>query len=273
MTVPVYAAVDGSGESIAAARWAADEAARSGAPLRLVHAWPWPLHAAPGLPGVSEVRGRAVTLLAETAAGLRMSHPDLDIRTVLVDERAPRGITAAAEGAALLAVGSGGSHGPAGLPLGSVGRSVAAHASCPVVLVRAGAAVGAAPGEVVVGVGVHDLADPVLDFALRAARTRHAPLRVVHAWTAPRRWPELPDVERAEFAVHELRGLDQALHSRRTEVEMIKDIRRSDAADALQHAARFADLLVVGRAGHRLGPVADAVIHRVPCPVAVVPHG
>ncbi|MFD0273644.1 universal stress protein [Kitasatospora sp. NPDC127111] len=273
MTAPVCAAVDGSGESLAAARWAADEAARSGAPLCLVHAWPWPQHTAPGLPGVSEVRGRAVTLLADAAAGLRASHPDLDIRTVLVDRRAPRGITAGAEGAALLVVGSAGPHGPAGLPLGSVGLSVARHASCPVVLVRAGATGARTPGEVVVGVDADDLAEPVLDFALGAARTRHAPLRVVHAWTPPGRWWELPDVERAEFAVRELRGLDRALRSRRTDVKMIKDIRRSDAAEALLETARSADLLVVGRTGRALGPVAHAVIHRAPCPVAVVPHG
>ncbi|MEU6239220.1 hypothetical protein ABZ885_40395, partial [Kitasatospora sp. NPDC047058] len=35
VTAPVYAAVDGSGASLAAARWAADEAARSGASLCL----------------------------------------------------------------------------------------------------------------------------------------------------------------------------------------------------------------------------------------------
>ncbi|MEU6238976.1 universal stress protein [Kitasatospora sp. NPDC047058] len=123
------------------------------------------------------------------------------------------------------------------------------------------------------GVDADDLADPVLDFALRAARTRHAALRVVHAWTPPRRWWELPDVERAEFAVRELRGLDEALHRRRTDVKMIKDIRRSGAADALLNAARSAGLLVVGRTGRGLGPVAHAVIGRAPCPVAVVPHG
>ncbi|MCT9080173.1 universal stress protein, partial [Streptomyces fulvoviolaceus] len=41
MLPPVIAGVDGSAESLAAAEWAAREAARRDRPLRLVHAWNW----------------------------------------------------------------------------------------------------------------------------------------------------------------------------------------------------------------------------------------
>ncbi|MGW5613025.1 universal stress protein [Streptomyces sp. NPDC003877] len=37
----IVAAVDGSPQSPAAARWAAEEARRRGLPLRLVHGWEW----------------------------------------------------------------------------------------------------------------------------------------------------------------------------------------------------------------------------------------
>ncbi len=115
-------------ESLAAARWAADEAHLRDAWLRLVYAWPRPQHAAPGLPGVSEARGRALGMLADAAEWVRTNHPGLGLDTALLDEHPPGGITAAADSAELLVIGSSLPHGL----LGSVGLAVAARAVCPV---------------------------------------------------------------------------------------------------------------------------------------------
>ncbi|MFJ9770592.1 universal stress protein [Kitasatospora sp. NPDC101157] len=129
MATFVLAAVDGSPESLAAAGWAADEAVRRGLPLHLVYAWPWPQHAAPGLPGVSEARGLAVSMLADAAERARADHPGLTVDVALVDEPAPAGITAAAASAELLVLGRTGHH------LGPVTRTVIHDARCPVVVV------------------------------------------------------------------------------------------------------------------------------------------
>ncbi|MFI8454633.1 universal stress protein [Kitasatospora sp. NPDC085464] len=262
----VLAAVDGSPESLAAARWAADEALRRGTRLRLAYAWPRPQHTAPGLPGVSEVRGRALGMLAEAAEWVRANHPQLGVDTELLHDHAPAGLTAAAESADLVALGSAACHGP----LGSVGLTVAAHAPCPVVLVRA------TPGttgsrEVVVGVDAHDPAGAVLAFARKAAMMAGAPLRVVHAWTPPATWKARSATDRALLAEAEEGALVELL-VRDPEPIAVPDVRRARPADALTDAARSAGLLVLGRTGNHLGPVTRAVVHRAGCPVAVVPR-
>ncbi|MBD0694977.1 hypothetical protein [Streptomyces sp. CBMA123] len=159
--------------------WAADETVRRGARLRLVCAWPRPQHAAPGLPGVSEARGRVLGMLADTAAWLRADH------------------LASADSAELLVIGSSASH----RPLGSVGLAVAARAVCLVVLVRASPGSTGPPREVVAGVDAHDPAEAALVFARRAAAVRGVRLRVVHAWTPNR--PLLSAAEPAGVAATE----------------------------------------------------------------------
>ncbi|MEU8514674.1 universal stress protein [Kitasatospora sp. NPDC048722] len=268
MPPSVLAAVDGSPESLAAARWAADEAVRRGAGLRLLYAWPRPLHAAPGLPGVAEARGRALGMLADTADWVRANHPGLDVGTTLGAEPAPAGITAAAASAELVVLGS---HEPRS-PFGSVSLAVAAHAPCPVVLVRAAPGSAGPPEEVVVGLDVSDPAEPLLAFARKAARAFGVPLRAVHAWTPPAKWWSLSTGERARRTEAEEDALTDLL-ARGTEADVVPDVRRADAADALADASRSAGLLVLGRTGHRLGAVTRAVVHRTWCPIAVVPHG
>ena len=78
-------------------------------------------------------------------------------------------------------VGSRGLGGFAGLLLGSVGAAVAAHAACPVVVVR-GAADAQQDGPILVGVDGSPQSDAALAFAVEAAVARRAPLRAVHAW-------------------------------------------------------------------------------------------
>ncbi|MFH9347930.1 universal stress protein [Kitasatospora sp. NPDC017646] len=262
----VLAAVDGSPASLAAARWAADEAVRRGAPLRLAYAWPRPQHAAPGLPGVSEARGRALGMLADAAERVRRNSPGLEVDTALLDRHAPCGITAAADSAELLVLGSSAPHGP----LGSVGLAVAARAVCPVVLVPAPPDPTGPPREVVVGIDARDPAGAALVFARRSAAVRGVPLRVVHAWMPDRQL--LSAAESAASAAAGESALAELL-ARAPEPPAVVDVRRARAADALADAARSADLLVLGRTGHRLGPVTRAVIHRSGCPVAVVPRG
>jgi nucleotide-binding universal stress UspA family protein len=125
---------------------------------------------------------------------------------------------------------------------------------------------------VVVGVDAHDPAATVLAFAREAATASDVPVRAVHAWTLPATWWFRSASDRALFAETEEGALVELL-ARDPEPIAVPDVRCARPADALADAARSAGLIVLGRTGHRLGPVARAVIHRAWCPVAVVPRG
>ncbi|MGW2251120.1 universal stress protein [Kitasatospora sp. NPDC001660] len=283
MTPPVLAGVDGSTGSTAAARWAAGEAERRGAPLRLVHAWPWLTDGRSALVEPDHLPDAAERVLADAAAELRAAHPGLDVRTDVVLDAPVDGLIAAAEDAGLLVVGSRGLGGFAGLLLGSVGMAVAARSSVPVVVVRERGEEGVA--DVVVGVDAQEPDEDVLGFAFAEAALRKARVRAVHGWDLPpvfayAGWvPQAAEITQLEAMEEKMLSLALAgQRERHPEVEVVEEVRLG-AAGALVRASAGAALVVVGRKrrrvelGPRLGRVAHAVLHHAKAPVAVVPHG
>ena len=138
---PVVVGVDGSEESLRAVEWAALEAARRRAPLRIVSVSPSPPRArASQLPQVSvsnAVRGMAARALGAGIARSEEVAPGLLIDTELVAAEAPAiAITDCGSGASMLVVGARGAGGFAAMLLGSVSRYAASHGPCPVVVVR-----------------------------------------------------------------------------------------------------------------------------------------
>ncbi|MGW4895875.1 universal stress protein [Kitasatospora sp. NPDC004240] len=297
-TRQIVTGFDGSPESEAAADWAAREARARGAAVRLVHVWPWLATGAvadAGTPCPDDLPPAAVEALAAAAERLRTAHPGLTVETGLIGDDPADGLLDGADRdrAELLVVGSRGLGGFAGLLVGSVGLAVAARSRVPVVLVRAPhevtgeGGIGSPDGEVLVGVDVRQPADALLDFAFAAADLRGVPLRVVHSWQlVPAGFctglvPPPVDIAGQEHAARE--ALTQALAPWRAKypgTEVVEELRLDGAAWALLHAAteHDASLVVVGRRerplpfGPRLGPVAHAVLHHSPAPVAVVPH-
>ncbi|WP_344339012.1 universal stress protein, partial [Kitasatospora putterlickiae] len=136
MTPAVLAGVDGSPESTAAAHWAAEEALRRGAPLRLLHAWPWLTDGRASFADPEDRPVAAQRMLAAAAEDVQTRYPDLTVHTDVVLDAAVDGMVAAAQDAALLVLGSRGLGGFTGLLLGSVSMAVAGRASVPVVVVR-----------------------------------------------------------------------------------------------------------------------------------------
>jgi nucleotide-binding universal stress UspA family protein len=133
----VLVGVDGSPASERALAWAVDEADRRDAELVLVHAWQYPYE----LTSERFDRGRdlarvdAATLLEQQVAAVR------ERRAAPVGERLVEGSAAevlldASDIADVVVVGSRGRGGFRSMLLGSVAQSVAAHATCPVVIVR-----------------------------------------------------------------------------------------------------------------------------------------
>ncbi|MFD9127532.1 universal stress protein [Kitasatospora sp. NPDC059571] len=287
MSDHLLAAVDGSAQSIAAARWAAAEAVRHGLPLRLVHAQTWldDLHADPGRP--ADIRALTTRMLADAKQTVQTTHPALEIRAELLGGGDPVDVlTAAAAKARMLVLGSRGLGGFGGLLVGSVGLAVTARCDAPTVLVRAegprrpGHRDG---GEVVVGVDTRAPAAEVLGFAFREASLRGSRVRAVHGWTPPPVWgyagwvPPQPEAEQFRAIEDELLTLAMTgWQEKHPEVELVRDIRTGSGSAALVDACTGADLVVVGRRRHhggmRLGPVAHAVLHHAQAPVVVVPH-
>ncbi|MER5204218.1 universal stress protein [Streptomyces sp. NPDC002825] len=287
MTAQVTVGLDGSEESVAAARWAVREAVLREVPVRLMYVEEWP--PAPEVPVsyTREAAERADRLLAETAEQTRKEHPDLEVFTERAHGRAAEVLTAAADDADLTVLGSRGLGGLLGFVVGSVSLAVVGAARQPVALVRAEGERTRPPRDgIVVGVDIHRPCEGLLGFAFtEAARTR-LPLRFLHSWTLPASYgytAMLDPAIGAELGARRVRGLGDLLEPWRkrypgVEVAAARAMAGSPAYELVE-ASRDADLVIVGRrtrrvpVGPRLGHVAHAVIHHSPAPVVVVPLG
>ncbi len=133
----VVVGVDGSEPSVAAVRWAAEQARRLGAEMRAVMAWDTPTRMFL-VPEYSDAdfQRHAADLLDSTLFDALGPEPDVPVHAVLVQDRAGPALAAAAEGAELLVVGAHGRGELPGVHLGSVASYCVHHASCPVVVLR-----------------------------------------------------------------------------------------------------------------------------------------
>ncbi|WP_189531134.1 universal stress protein [Streptomyces roseolilacinus] len=293
MTRAITAGVDGSPESLAAAVWAAREAALRGLPLRLVHAWlGQPLDVPPDQDRQAEAR-RAQGVLDEAETEVRRLHPDVPVTSRLVADTPVPALLEAGGTAEMLVLGSRGRGALLGFLLGSYGQQVIATSACPVVAVRArrddgaGPPAGAEAGEVVVGQqGGREESAAVLGFAFGEAAARGVGVRAVRAWSLPSLYAYSPGSlaladEAGGLEPFERKVLSDALapwRERYPQVPVIEHVELGSGGQVLLSVASDAGLMVVGRRerqgplGPRIGSVAHAVLHHAPSPVAVVPH-
>ncbi len=140
-TPRVVVGVDGSPNSVAALKFAAEEARLRHAELHVVHAWnynPTPPAFAPMPslgPSVVEQEESAGRVLAACVAEALGDNPDLVVVETLVNAPAAEALRDTAAGADVLVVGARGHTGFIGAVLGSIAVSVVKHAPCPVVVV------------------------------------------------------------------------------------------------------------------------------------------
>ncbi|MFK4105299.1 universal stress protein [Streptomyces sp. NPDC019531] len=296
----VAVGLDGSPESRAAAEWAAREAQLLGLPLKLVQVWepvPAPMAQAPLL-GAETQAHWTERIPRETADGIRLRHPGLDVSTEQFSGQPADVLASAAKDAELLVLGSRGLSGIGGFMLGSVGLAVVAHAERPVVLVRAGEQAAdehemdpvgipsaATPFRpVVLGLDIESPDEELIAFAFAAAARRGTSLRVVHGWNPPPYYAYGLSVDlelHGELARRETAALSEVLAPWRTKfptVEVTEESSYGTPASHLVDASREASLVVVGRRirrspfGTHIGTVTHAVLHHSTAPVAVVPH-
>ncbi len=162
---------------------------------------------------------------------------------------------------------------------------MAAHADCPVIVLRGSHDNQATPpvrGRVVVGVGEHAEPSPAVRFAYAEALRRGVPLEAVRAWRCPAHestdHPLPADAPARLHEEHAEKALDEALRDAPPDLELIRRTVEGHARRVLVDASHHADLLVVGvrrregRFGLQLGRVAHAALHHSACPIAVVPQ-
>ncbi|MCX4999957.1 universal stress protein [Streptomyces longwoodensis] len=293
--------LDGSPECRAAAEWAAREAELRGLPVKLVHVWepvPEPMAQAPLL-GPETHQHWTERIPRESAEGLRLRHPGIEVNTEQLAGRTAQALVDAAKDAEMLVLGSRGLGGIGGFLVGSVGLAVVAHTERPVVLVRAGEqtapehrmhptgipSAATALRPVVLGLDAAGPDETLIGFAFEAAARRSVPLRVVHAWNPPPYYAYgmalEPAVER-EMAKGDAVILSEVLRPWRQkypDVDVVEQSRYGSPSLLLIDASREASLVVVGRrirssaVGTHIGTVTHAVLHHSTAPVAVVTHG
>ncbi|MFB7589086.1 universal stress protein [Streptomyces sp. NPDC056169] len=285
MTAQVTVGLDGSEESLAAARWAATQAVLREVPLRLVHVEEWP-----SMPDVPVAYARTLAhdeqterLMREQTDRSRKNHPDLEVVTEYARGRAAEELTAAANKADLTVLGARGLGGVRGFLVGSVSLAVVGAARQPVVLVRAVDDRAAPEGGIVAGVDIHHPCEALLAFSFSEAARKGTPLRFLHSWTLPASYGYAATVDPGigeELGSHLLGGLNGLLEPWRKRfagVEVEAESVVGSPAYQLVEASQTAQLVIVGRRsrnvplGPHLGHVAHAVIHHSPAPVAVVP--
>ncbi|MBM9617554.1 universal stress protein [Streptomyces zhihengii] len=276
----ILVGIDPRDISVPVLAWAADEAERRNAPLRLVVSVP-PLHDTQHVdtgPQHMTLASRGTAALAQAAETVRALHPDLTVATGLLDGMpAPMLCRQAAASGQLVVLGSRRLSRPEEwLSASSVAVPVSAQADCPVVVVREPEHTAPDPGRLVVGVDGSPSSRAAAGFAFAEARLRKASVHALWVWRPPL------------VALH---GEDAAVEKRRTllattlaglpdaypDVDLVQEVRRGHPVEELGEAARDALAVVVGRRGQggysgmRLGSVVHGLLHRAECPVITVP--
>ncbi|GGS90636.1 universal stress protein [Nonomuraea spiralis] len=275
----IVAGADGSAPGAAAVDWAADDAARTGAELLIVHGLDRQPYSSTRFPDFGQgnylLMGAAKVLEAAEAA-VRARQPSVRVRAEIVEGTPAAVLQDQARRADEVVIGNRGMGGFAGALLGSVTMQVAGQARCPVVVVRA------EPPEPVgeIGIGIDDsgTCEPAIGYAFEQARLRGATLRLIHAWQLPVH-AFAPEIS---FDLDEVRaGQREVIQSRTTgwrerypDVNVVEDVQSAHPVEALTGVP--SDLIVVGSHGRGafgallLGSVSRGVLHHAQCPVAVV---
>ncbi|MCC9711353.1 universal stress protein [Streptomyces sp. MNU76] len=288
MSAPVVVGVDGSPSGLAAVETAAREAGARGIGLRLVHAFGWPgarvpPGAPPWNPAGAGLREMVDGTMAEAERRAGTVAPGVEISREVVAGEPIMVLEIESRTAALVVVGSRGLSAFAALLLGSTSAHLAAHADCPVMVVR-----GTPHPEdpVLLAVDGSPAAEGAVEFAFAEASMRGTDLVALHVWNTrtERVYDGAADPPFVTYDEDRLRDEEERLcaeslsgmRERHPEVTLHRRLVRGRVRASLIEASAEAQLLVVGARGRggftglRLGSVSQAVLHHAHCPVAVV---
>ncbi|MEV7009130.1 universal stress protein [Streptosporangium sp. NPDC051022] len=275
----VVVGYDGSDFSMQALEWAMDEAELRKLPLSVAHAWRWPYGEADEEAKL-HLRKAAEHVLYHGADCARSCSTITEVTTDLYEGAAAERLVELSGRAELIVVGSRGMGALARTVVGSVAGYAAAHARCPVVVVR-----GPGPipvprhrGAVVLGI-TDDTPDGAIAFAFGEAALRGLELVVVHAGhVRAAAWgtamPLVPDTEvTAQVAEEDLLQRLKPWRDRNPAMTVRARFVTAPAKEALVELSRRASLTVVGgaRGDGKVGSVTRTILQHAAGPVAVVP--
>lgn len=286
----ILVGVDGSTESVAAVKWAADRALRSAGRVHILCTYALASYSAAALDGGyalldDDALQRGAQQVVDEAVEIARSRGDLrvsssieagDPAAVLVDMSAE---------VDMVVVGSRGGGSFADRLLGTVSSALPAHAKCPVVIVpRHTCGKKFTPVErIVVGVDGSDIPSSALRRAIDEADTWDARLTAVSAVplaTAASMMTWVPSGVDHSAMLHDVRAgmgaaIDRALEGRQREVA--RHALDGSPASLLIEFSTAVDLVVVGTrargglAGVLLGSTSQTVLSHSTCPVMIVP--
>ena len=282
----VIVGMDGSAAARSAADWAAQEAMRRRAALRLVHAYSLPPAGYGGYRIMSpevdaKVRLTEQAALDRVAAELGRLHPRLDISTCLTRERPVRALRRESGQASVTVIGSRGTGRVSGMLLGSVAMAIVAGNPAPVEIVHCGCQPNAS-GPVVVGLDDSPDSERAIAFAFEAASLRQTNLIAIHAWnarTSPYALQPLVVAPSVDLEEEQHRVLSERLagwNDKYPDVTVAQKVIARRPIPTLLDYAGQAQLVVVGSHGHGsyanllLGSTGRTVIARCVCPVVIV---
>jgi nucleotide-binding universal stress UspA family protein len=271
----VIVGVDGSGIALGAVRWAAREAHRRGAPLRIVHVASYTERNAAG-----ERRAASILTLARTTA--ESVAPDTVVTVEMLPGHATAALADAAADAQLLVVGMGGGERYEDIRLHSTALTVCTAAACPVAVVRGVAGTVPEDGQVVLG--LEDVAADATAVTVAFAEAQHhdAVLVVVYAphGSGPVRDHVMGHEAHARKRDAAWTALTDGLapwRSRYPDVPVEIRIVEAPVHAHLLQAGVAARMLVLGTRARRsatarvvLGSTSHTVLRHAPCPVVVV---
>ena len=289
----VVVGVDGSAGSRTALAWALAEAARRGAVVDVVCAFPVDVYWLDPLlldsARIDAVRADTAARAAAVVEEVRRdpavaSHPgvaDLDVRVQAVAAPAAPKLVQLSAGADLLVVGHRG-HGPIRSAVGgSVALHCAAHASCPVVVVHP-TTEPEEPPRIVVGLDDSTQSRAALAVATAHAAGMGARVDAVVAYERPVYWAEpyteivlSPEETHARALARGQEIVAETLGASATDAVRVRAVEGHPVQVLLDESAG-ARLLVVGSRSHHslqgiaLGSVALACVTTARCPVLVV---
>ena len=292
----VVVGIDGSDHSRAALEWAAAEAVRRNAQLRIVHALGMPLivsahGGAARFDPTPEIHGQASGMLGEAEAHVRELHPGVETELLTAMEDAPPALLRQSHPHDLIVVGTRGMGTFKSMFVGSVSVRVAAHAPCPVVVVPSheGKPASTSLDRIVVGIDGSRNGHRALGLAVDLAAESDAALVVVHSWEVPYPYdpvamtaagyePQENLFERqSEEMVADLLAevIDERGEDLDVEISVVRT--QNSPVGAILEASAGADAIVVGSRGRGtvrgmfLGSVSQGVLHRSTIPVVVLP--